>query len=147
MVQADNVRPIDVKRRNKMRDDLYERGKTILENRADMPLISENTQSKEFLHQEVKDDGIITLCQKVVSVFSAKQLATFGYEVEKHFIPISDNRAVFTQVSEDGGTVTHHQRMLTPFVISNRSVFITTYHKHSETLEGEYTLIRSSDGN
>ena len=62
MVQADNVRPIDVKRRNKMRDDLYERGKTILENRADMPLISENTQSKEFLHQEVKDDGIITLC-------------------------------------------------------------------------------------
>lgn len=37
--------------------------------------------------------------------------------------------------------------MLTPFIISNRSVFISTYHKHTDTLEGEYTLIRSSDGN
>ena len=108
MVQADNVTPNDVKRRNKMRDELYERGKTILQNRNDMPLISEDPAKREFLHQEVKEDGIITLCQKVVSGFSPKQLATFGYEIEKHFIPISDNRAVFTLVSEDGGVLTHH---------------------------------------
>ena len=37
--------------------------------------------------------------------------------------------------------------MLTPFIISNRSVFPTTYHKHTDTLEGQYTLIRSSTGN
>ena len=74
-------------------------------------------------------------------------MVTFGYEVDRHFIPISDNRAVFTLVSEDGGVVTHHQRMLTPFIISNRSIFPTTYHKHSDSLEGQYTLIRSSTGN
>ena len=37
--------------------------------------------------------------------------------------------------------------MLTPFIISNRSVFPTTYHKHSDSVESQYTLIRSSQGN
>lgn len=62
-------------------------------------------------------------------------------------IPLSDNRAVFTEVSQDGAVVTHHQRMLTPFIISNRSIFITTYHKHTDMMESQYTLIRSSSGN
>ena len=83
----------------------------------------------------MQDDGIITLCQKVVSGITSKQLATFGYEVENHMIPLSDNRAVFTEVSQEGAVVTHHQRMLTPFIISNRSVFITTYHKHTDMME------------
>jgi hypothetical protein len=43
--------------------------------------------------------------------------------------------------------VTHHQRMITPFFLTNRSVFATTYHKHSNDVNGPYTLIRSSQGN
>lgn len=100
MVQSEVAHvPADVKRRIAMRDTFYERGKTILENRGEMPLISESPDGREFLHQEVKDDGIVTLCQKVVSGINSKQLATFGYEIERHFVPISDNRAIFTQVS------------------------------------------------
>ena len=37
--------------------------------------------------------------------------------------------------------------MLTPFIIANRSVFVTTYHKHSDTIDGEYAMVRSSEGN
>ena len=38
--------------------------------------------------------------------------------------------------------------MITPWILANRSVFPTTYHKHSEEgVNGPYTLIRSSTGN
>ena len=60
----------------------------------------------------------------------------FGYDIEAHFPTIADGRAQFRTVSEDGGYTTHHQKMLTPFVISNRSVFVTTYHVHSDTIDG-----------
>ena len=37
--------------------------------------------------------------------------------------------------------------MITPWILSNRSVFPTTYHQHSNDVNGTYTLIRSSQGN
>ena len=130
-----------------MRDDLHANGLRTIENRAKMPLLSEDVAKGEYLYQEVREDGIISVAQKMVTGFSPKQLATFGYAVERFYGPISDNRAEFQLVSEDGGVVTHHQRMLTPWIISNRSLFVTTYHKHSDALEGQYTMIRSSEGN
>ena len=72
---------------------------------------------------------------------------SFGYDIESHFPTIADGRAQFRTVSEDGGYTTHHQKMITPFIISNRSVFVTTYHVHSDTIDGQYTLVRSSKGN
>ena len=60
-----------------------------------MPLVSEDTAKNEFIYQDVRDDGIITVAQKVVSGISSKQMATFGYDIETFFVPISDNRAVF----------------------------------------------------
>ena len=74
-------------------------------------------------------------------------MIAFGYDIESHFPTIADGRAQFRTVSEDGGYTTHHQKMLTPFIISNRSVFVTTYHVHSDTIDGQYTLVRSSKGN
>ena len=82
------------------------------------------------------------------NVFTPKKLMTFGYDVSRFFPPLSGGRAEFRLVSEDGGVVTHHQRMITPWIIANRSVFPTTYHKHSEEgVTGAYTLIRSGTGN
>ena len=37
--------------------------------------------------------------------------------------------------------------MLTPWIVSNRTVFATTYHVHSESIDGHYSLVRSSEGN
>lgn len=81
-----------------MRDEFHERGQNLMENRSRLPLISEDTAKNEFMHQDVRDDGIVTVCQKVVTGFTAKQLAIFGYEIERFFIPISDNKAVFKLV-------------------------------------------------
>ena len=70
---------------------------------------------------------------------------TFGYDVETHFPILSGNRAEFTHLCDEGPFRTHHQRMITPWILSNRSVFPTTYHVHDgEAIEGAYTLIRSS---
>ena len=72
---------------------------------------------------------------------------TFAYDIETHMPIVADGRAVVTLIEEDGGVKTHHQQMLTPFIIANRSVFVTTYHKHSDTIDGEYAMVRSSEGN
>ena len=133
-----------------MRDKLHERGLKLTSDRTKLPLVSEDPAKDEWLHQEVLDSGIVTIAQRMVkgNNLTPKKLMTFGYDVERFFPPLSDNRAEFRLVSEDGGVLTHHQRMLTPFIISNRSVFPTTYHKHSEDgINGAYTLIRSSSGN
>lgn len=38
--------------------------------------------------------------------------------------------------------------MITPWILANRTLYVTTYHKHSEDLEnGEYAVFRSSSGN
>ena len=37
--------------------------------------------------------------------------------------------------------------MITPWILSNRSIFPTTYHKHTEGINTSYTLVRSSQGN
>mmetsp|Transcript_42615 Transcript_42615/g.56250 ORF Transcript_42615/g.56250 Transcript_42615/m.56250 type:complete len:166 (-) Transcript_42615:2395-2892(-) len=61
---------------------------------------------------------------------------------------MADGRVEFTELRDDGHRITHHQRMITPWIISNRSIYVTTYHMHDEDLEnGPYTLIRSSQGN
>ena len=44
-----------------MRDNLYDLGRQLIENRTRMPLISEDPAKNEFLYQEVQEDGIVTL--------------------------------------------------------------------------------------
>ena len=61
--------------------------------------------------------------------------------------PLADGRAVVTLVDEAAGFKTHHQQMLTPWILNNRSIFVTTYHMHEDTLNDGYTLVRSSEGN
>jgi hypothetical protein len=114
-----------------------------IENRNKMPLLSEDPAKGQWLHQEVQSDGIMTICQSIVEGITPKRLMAFGYEIDLYFPRIAEN-ITMKKVSEDGGTVTHHQRMVTPFFLSNRSVFPTTYHKHSNDVNGVYTLIRSS---
>ena len=72
---------------------------------------------------------------------------TFGYDVDTHFPTLSGGRAEFNHIVTEGPFVTHHQRMHTPFFLSNRSVFPTTYHMHGDDMDSDYTLIRSSQGN
>jgi len=73
-------------------------------------------------------------------------MMAFGYEVDVYFPRLAGNVQI-TKVCEEGGVITHHQRMITPWFLSNRSVFPTIYHKHSSDLNDAYTLIRSSQGN
>ena len=117
-----------------------------------MLLVSEDeaaNDDNEYLFQEEvgEDGGIITVCQKVMTGISSKQMATFGYDIENFLESMTEGKTALQLVSEDGGVVTHHQRMLTPSELSNRSMFPTTYHMHDDSLEGQYTLIRSSEGN
>ena len=49
-------------------------------------------------------------------------------------------------LSDENGIQTHHERLTRPKV-GHRSVFPTTYHLHSDDIDGEYTLLRSSLGN
>ena len=44
-----------------MRENLYALGAQLIENRARMPLVSEDPAKNEWLYQEVQDDGIVTL--------------------------------------------------------------------------------------
>ena len=53
--------PAEVKKRNKMRDQLYDLGKQLIDNRTRMPLVSEDKAKNEFLYQEAQEDGIVTL--------------------------------------------------------------------------------------
>lgn len=72
----------------------------------------------------------------------------FGYDIAKYFLRFADGRAEFVELRDDGHRLTHHQRMVTPWILANRTLYVTTYHKHSEDLEnGEYTVFRSSQGN
>ena len=70
----------------------------------------------------------------------------FGYDIAKYFTRLADGRVEFTELRDDGYRLTHHQKMITPWILNNRSIYVTTYHKHhSEDLEtGTYTLFRSS---
>lgn len=52
----------------------------------------------------------------------------FGYDIAKYFTRISDGRAEFTELRDDGHHVTHHQKMNTPWILANRSLYVTTYH-------------------
>ena len=112
-----------------------------------MPLLSEDPEKSQWLHQELQENGIVTASQAIVEGFTPKRLMAFGYEIDVFFPRLADGKAQVTKVCEDGGVTTHHQRMITPWVFSNRSVFPTTYHKHSNDVNGPYTLIRSSQGN
>jgi len=65
-----------------------------------------------------------------MTTITPKNMMTFGYDIEK-FMPImTDGRAVVTHIEESEGAITHHQRMITPWIVANRSVFVTTYNMH-----------------
>ena len=69
-------------RRNKMREALYERGMKYLREHDSMPTISEDKAKDEWVNQDVKHDGIVTVAQKIMTGVSSKDLTTFGYEIE-----------------------------------------------------------------
>ena len=60
-----------------------------------MPLVSEDQAKSEYLYQEVREDGILTVCQKMMTGISSKQMATFGYDLDRMFVPIADGRMAF----------------------------------------------------
>ena len=134
-------------RRIRMREDLNKMALNRLENRQRLTQISEDTSRNAWVHQDVVDNAIWTVAQGVVQGVTPKRLMAFGYDVDIFFPILADGKAVLNLVSEEAGFKTHHQRMITPWILSNRSVFPTTYHKHSNDLDGAYTLIRSSQGN
>lgn len=51
------------------------------------------------------------------------------------------------KVAQEGDFDVIHQNVRTPFIMSNRSVFVTCYHVHSADPDGEYTFLMSSAGN
>ena len=54
----------------------------------------------------------------------------------------------FEEICREGPYQTVIQRIKIPvFFMSNRCMFVTSYHVHSDSEDGEYTLIRSSKGN
>lgn len=146
MVQA-VPKPEDVARRNKLRQALYDRGVEVTSERNRMPLIEEDVAKDEWLHQEVLDDSIMTIAQKYCTDVTSKQMIALCYDLTKYFVRLADGRLSLTEIQRDGGAVTHHQKMHTPWIISDRSIFATTYHQHSDTVDGPYTLVRSSEGN
>lgn len=94
-----------------------------------MPLIDEDKEKDEWTHQEVLDSGsIVTTCQRYVSGVTIKNALAFGYDFAKYFSRIADGRAQLTLLRDDGENQTHHQKLLTPWILANRSVFPTTYH-------------------
>ena len=65
-----------------MRVALYERGMRYLEEHDTMPTISEDKAKDEWVNQDVKTDGIVTVGQKIITGISSKDLTTFGYDIE-----------------------------------------------------------------
>jgi len=47
----------------------------------------------------------------------------------------------------DEGVDVHHMRIITPFIVSNRSMFVSWYHLHSREENGAYIFVASQAGN
>ncbi len=61
-----------IARRKKMCQELHERGTSMTENRHSMPMLSEDQGKDEWLHQEVLENGIATIAQRIVNGISPK---------------------------------------------------------------------------
>ena len=79
MVEAANPGAVTVElvdedrvKRREMRDALHARALKCIQDRKSMPLLSEDTAKDEFVHQQVLEDGIMTLSQKIVTGISPK---------------------------------------------------------------------------
>ena len=116
-------------RRKALRRQLFQKGKKVIADRKKMPLTSGSEESGEWVYQQVQEVGIMTCCQRQISGITPKKMMTFGYDVGTFMPIIADGRAVLRLLSEvDGSVQTHYQQMITPFIISNRVLFPTTYH-------------------
>ena len=112
-------------------------------------MYEEDKEKDEWVHQQVEEDGIVTLAQRYLEHTTTKRMIGFGYDIAKYFTRLADGRAEFTELRDDGYRLTHHQKMITPWILNNRSLYVTTYHKHSSDNfdAGTYTVFRSSQGN
>lgn len=70
----------------KLEKALYERGIKFIENRRNMPLVDEDTAKDEWTHQEVLEDGIVTMAQRQLAGVTAKRAMGFGYDIAKYFV-------------------------------------------------------------
>ena len=67
MVSADTVcdktppTAEEMNHRAKLQEALYQQGERIIENRKNIPLYEEDKEKDEWVHQQVEDDGIVTL--------------------------------------------------------------------------------------
>ena len=73
-----------------------------------MPLIEEDPSKDEWAHQEVLEDGIVTMAQRQVTGITPKRLMGFGYDIAKYFTRFADGRAEFIELRDDGYRLTHH---------------------------------------
>ena len=121
-------------------------GLRAIETRAKMPLVSGDEASGSYVYQEMRDAGFMTVMQAEVRDFDPELLQAFGFSIEA-MMPRVQNNMQLSLVKEEGRFATHHQRIVMPRFapVSNRSMFMTTYHSFCP--EGEYTLVRSSQGN
>ena len=66
--------PEEEARRQKLEKALYERALKFIENRRNMPLVEEDPTKDEWVHQEVLEDGIVTMAQRQVTGITPKKL-------------------------------------------------------------------------
>lgn len=85
-----------INRRVKLQEGFYNLGMKTVENRAKMPLISEDHSKSHYLYQEVHENGIMTCAQNIVKGMTPKNAMAFGYDCDKHFPLIADGRMVIT---------------------------------------------------
>lgn len=110
-----------------------------------MPLIYEDKSRKHTIQQQWGSTGPETIVRFTQEGLTTELVTAYCYNFINEFPKIVTN-VELTKLEQIGNRSIFHQKINTPFIVSNISVMQCQYNIHNEET-GEYTFIVSSVGN
>jgi len=100
------------------------------------------------VHQTWEEkSGPKTAVKITANGITPQMLQGFFYNFAKEMPAAQSNLRLSKIGSCEEGVDVHHMRIITPFIVSNRSMFVSWYHLLSREENGEYTFVASQAGN